>query len=177
MRRGPRASTRLPRRRWPAASFAAGATALTVRGCRVAVVGHGPDDARAGAEIAASSPAVDLVGALDMKAMVGVLARARLARDDGSLAAIAGERAASEYGLHVVAPAIQDEPHNRTRFAVVTEPSRQALPKASGRESSKLSTTLPPNSSTSSVSLPGGSTSSSPTRPCRMILQALIHLA
>jgi hypothetical protein len=27
-----------------------------------------------------------------------------------------------EYGLHVVAPAIQDDPHNRTRFAVVAHP-------------------------------------------------------
>ena len=32
-------------------------------------------------------------------------------------------RAASEYGLHRVAPAIQDEPHNRTRFAIVADPS------------------------------------------------------
>lgn len=74
-----------PRRRWPAASFAALATALAERGCRVAVVGHGPDDASSGAEIAATSPALDLVGALDMKAMVGVLARARLvvANDSG----------------------------------------------------------------------------------------------
>ena len=74
-----------PRRRWPAASYAAVATALAEQGCRVAVVGHGPDDAKAGAEIADTSPAIDLVGALDMKAMVGVLARARLvvANDSG----------------------------------------------------------------------------------------------
>ena len=74
-----------PRRRWPPASFAAVATALADQGCRVAVVGHGPDDARAAAEIAATSPAVDLVGSLDMKALVGVLARARLviANDSG----------------------------------------------------------------------------------------------
>ena len=74
-----------PRRRWPAESFAAVARALGDRGCRVAVVGSGPDDARAGACIAQLSGAVNLVGELDLKAMVGVLARARLvvANDSG----------------------------------------------------------------------------------------------
>jgi ADP-heptose:LPS heptosyltransferase len=74
-----------PRRRWPAGSFAQVARALGDRGCRVAVVGSGPDDARAGAQITQASDAVDLVGALDMKAMAGVLARARLvvANDSG----------------------------------------------------------------------------------------------
>jgi len=74
-----------PRRRWPAESFAELARALGERGCRVAVVGHGPDDARAGARIAELSDAVDLVGELDMKGMTGVLARARLviANDSG----------------------------------------------------------------------------------------------
>jgi chorismate mutase / prephenate dehydratase len=38
-------------------------------------------------------------------------------------------RAASEFGLHVVAPAIQDEAYNRTRFAVVTLP-HAAMPQA-----------------------------------------------
>src|SRR5687768_8445926 len=47
---------------------------------------------------------------------------ARLAALDPSLAAVASERAGSEYGLHVVAPAIQDDPHNRTRFTIVTHP-------------------------------------------------------
>ncbi len=47
---------------------------------------------------------------------------ARLAGLDGTLAAIASERAASEFGLHVVAPAIQDDAHNRTRFAIVAHP-------------------------------------------------------
>src|SRR3954465_3575162 len=47
---------------------------------------------------------------------------ARLASLDVSLAGIASARAASEYGLHVVAPAIQDDAHNRTRFAIVTHP-------------------------------------------------------
>jgi ADP-heptose:LPS heptosyltransferase len=74
-----------PRRRWPAESFAEVARALADRGSRVVVVGHGPDDARASARIAELSDAVNLVGELDMKAMAGVLARARLvvANDSG----------------------------------------------------------------------------------------------
>ncbi len=63
---------------------------------------------------------------------------ARLAAHDGSLAAIAGERAASEFGLHVVVPGIQDDAHNRTRFAVVAMPDRQAAPRPSGRDCTSL---------------------------------------
>lgn len=63
---------------------------------------------------------------------------ARLAGQDGHLVAIASQRAASEYGLHIVAPAIQDDPHNRTRFAIVTHPSRHPAPKASGHDCTSL---------------------------------------
>src|SRR6187431_2645467 len=38
---------------------------------------------------------------------------ARLASTDGKVAGIASERAASEFGLQLVAPAIQDDAHNR----------------------------------------------------------------
>ena len=38
--------------------------------------------------------------------------------------AIASERAASEFGLHIVAQAIQDDAHNRTRFAILAHPRR-----------------------------------------------------
>jgi chorismate mutase/prephenate dehydratase len=44
---------------------------------------------------------------------------ARMARDDHALAAIAGERAGVRYGLGTVKANIQDDPHNRTRFAVI----------------------------------------------------------
>ena len=63
---------------------------------------------------------------------------ARLAGLDATLAAVASERAASEYGLHVVAPAIQDDPHNRTRFAIVTHPQRHPQPQASGHDCTSL---------------------------------------
>ncbi len=63
---------------------------------------------------------------------------ARLASVDSRLAGIAGARAASEYGLHVLAPAIQDDAHNRTRFAIVTHPERQPAPKASGHDCTSL---------------------------------------
>ena len=63
---------------------------------------------------------------------------ARLASLDPSLAAIAGNRAASEFGLHLVAPAIQDDAHNRTRFAIVTLPDRHPAPKPSGHDCTSL---------------------------------------
>ena len=63
---------------------------------------------------------------------------ARLASLDPALAGIASDRAASEFGLHVVAPAIQDDPHNRTRFAIVTHPHQHPVPKASGHDCTSL---------------------------------------
>ncbi len=63
---------------------------------------------------------------------------ARLASLDVRLAAVAGDRAGAEFGLHVVAPAIQDDAHNRTRFAVVTHPQRQPSPQASGHDCTSL---------------------------------------
>ncbi len=63
---------------------------------------------------------------------------ARLASTDPSIAGIASERAASEYGLHVVGRAIQDDPHNRTRFAIVTHPDRHPQPGRSGHDCTSL---------------------------------------
>jgi len=63
---------------------------------------------------------------------------ARLAALDPELAAVAGERAASEFGLHVAAPAIQDDAHNRTRFAVVALPAQHPAPRASGHDCTSL---------------------------------------
>src|SRR6185436_17395532 len=63
---------------------------------------------------------------------------ARLAAKDPKMAAIASVRAGGEYGLHLVAPAIQDDPHNRTRFAIVTDPHRHPVPKSSGHDCTSL---------------------------------------
>ena len=63
---------------------------------------------------------------------------ARLASVDSRLAGIAGARAASEFGLHLVAPAIQDDAHNRTRFAVLAHPHQHPQPKASGHDCTSL---------------------------------------
>jgi chorismate mutase/prephenate dehydratase len=63
---------------------------------------------------------------------------ARLASLDPSLASIASLRAAGEYGLHVVSPAIQDDPNNRTRFAILTHPDRHPAPQASGHDCTSL---------------------------------------
>lgn len=63
---------------------------------------------------------------------------ARLAAQDHTLAAIASARAGSEFGLHLVAPSIQDDAHNRTRFAVLTHPQRQPAPGPSGHDCTSL---------------------------------------
>ena len=63
---------------------------------------------------------------------------ARQASMDIALAGIASARAAAEFGLHVVAPAIQDDAHNRTRFAIVTHPDRHPAPQPSGHDCTSL---------------------------------------
>jgi len=63
---------------------------------------------------------------------------ARLAVTNPVWAGLASERAASQYGLHVVAHAIQDEAYNRTRFAIVCLPQTLATPPASGRDCTSL---------------------------------------
>lgn len=63
---------------------------------------------------------------------------ARLASLDPSVAALASERAASVFGLHVVQSAVQDEAHNRTRFVVVTPLGKQPEPRPTGRDCTSL---------------------------------------
>ena len=46
---------------------------------------------------------------------------ARLAAADPTVAAIAGERAATHYGLLIANALIQDDPHNRTRFVMLSK--------------------------------------------------------
>jgi chorismate mutase/prephenate dehydratase len=59
---------------------------------------------------------------------------ARLAASHPTWAGIASDRAATEFGLHIAAHAIQDDAFNRTRFAVVCLPQTLAAPEASGKD-------------------------------------------
>ena len=59
---------------------------------------------------------------------------ARLASTNNAWAAIASERAGSEFGLHVVSHAIQDDAFNRTRFAVICLPQTLPSPPATGKD-------------------------------------------
>ena len=68
---------------------------------------------------------------------------ARLAASNPGWAGIASERAASEFGLHVAAHAIQDDAFNRTRFAVVCLPQTLEAPQASGRDCVSLVVSVP----------------------------------
>jgi chorismate mutase/prephenate dehydratase len=68
---------------------------------------------------------------------------ARLAGLDPSIAGIASTHAASEFGLHVVAPAIQDDAHNRTRFAILAHPTQHPQPRASGHDCTSLIVSVP----------------------------------
>jgi chorismate mutase/prephenate dehydratase len=68
---------------------------------------------------------------------------ARLAAGNPAWAGIAGERAGSEFGLHTVAHAIQDDAFNRTRFAVVCLPQTLAAPQASGKDRVSLVVSVP----------------------------------
>lgn len=68
---------------------------------------------------------------------------ARLAADHPAWAAIASERAGSEFGLHIAAHAIQDEAFNRTRFVVVCLPSTLPAPQASGNDCTSLVVSVP----------------------------------
>ncbi len=56
---------------------------------------------------------------IDRQAVASNAEAARMAGEDGSVAAIAGEIAGQKYNLQVVNAHIQDDPHNRTRFAVI----------------------------------------------------------
>ncbi|HMA07162.1 MAG TPA: prephenate dehydratase [Ramlibacter sp.] len=68
---------------------------------------------------------------------------ARLAATNPAWAAIASERAGSAFGLHVAAHAIQDDPFNRTRFAVVCLPQVLEAPQASGKDCVSLVVSVP----------------------------------
>lgn len=68
---------------------------------------------------------------------------ARLAASNPTWAALASERAAAQFGLHIVAHAIQDEATNRTRFAVICLPQTLATPPVSGKDCTSLVVSVP----------------------------------
>jgi chorismate mutase/prephenate dehydratase len=68
---------------------------------------------------------------------------ARLAATNPAWAGISSERAAQQYGLHVVAHAIQDDAYNRTRFAVICLPHTLATPAPSAKDCTSLIISVP----------------------------------
>jgi ADP-heptose:LPS heptosyltransferase len=78
-----------PRRRWPAAKFAAVADALSARGLQPVITGNAEEQQLAGqvAEAMHSRPAPDLAGQLSLPALTGLLARCALvvSNDTGPL--------------------------------------------------------------------------------------------
>ena len=76
---------------------------------------------------------------LERRAVASNAEAARIAGDDASVAAIASEMAGQQYKLGVVASHIQDDPHNRTRFAVIG--NLQTLP--SGADQTSLVLAVP----------------------------------
>ena len=68
---------------------------------------------------------------------------ARLAALNANWAGIASERAAQQFGLHVVAHAIQDDAYNRTRFAVICLPGTLPTPDPTGNDCTSLIISVP----------------------------------
>ncbi len=56
---------------------------------------------------------------IERQAVASNAEAARMASENATVAGIAGEIAAQKYGLEIISAHIQDDPHNRTRFAVV----------------------------------------------------------
>ena len=68
---------------------------------------------------------------------------ARLAATNPAWAGLASERAASQFGLHIVAHAIQDDAYNRTRFAIICLPDTLQTPPPSGKDCTSLIVSVP----------------------------------
>ncbi len=68
---------------------------------------------------------------------------ASVAGPHSGVAALASERAAAEFGLHIVAPGIQDDAHNRTRFGVVCLPGTVPPATATGKDCISLVISVP----------------------------------
>ena len=68
---------------------------------------------------------------------------ARLAATNPAWAALASERAAAQFGLHIAAHAIQDDAFNRTRFSIIALPETLPSPQATGRDCTSLVVSVP----------------------------------
>lgn len=68
---------------------------------------------------------------------------ARLAALNPNLAGISSERAAQQFGLHIVSHAIQDDAYNRTRFAVICLPHTLATAAPSAKDCTSLVISVP----------------------------------
>lgn len=68
---------------------------------------------------------------------------ARLAATNPGWAGLASERAAAQFGLHIVAHAIQDEAYNRTRFSIICLPQTLNTPACTGKDCTSLVVSVP----------------------------------
>jgi chorismate mutase / prephenate dehydratase len=68
---------------------------------------------------------------------------ARLAASNPQWAGLASARAATQFGLHIAAHAIQDDAFNRTRFSVICLPDVLPSPQASGKDCTSLIVSVP----------------------------------
>jgi chorismate mutase/prephenate dehydratase len=79
---------------------------------------------------------------IERRAVTSNAEGARLAAEDATIAAIAGDRAAVHYQLSAVATHVQDDPNNRTRFAVLgRQATRRSAPP--GRDKTSLILSVP----------------------------------
>nr|WP_174863251.1 prephenate dehydratase [Comamonas jiangduensis] len=68
---------------------------------------------------------------------------ARLAAQNPTWAGISSERAAQQFGLHIVSHAIQDDAYTRTRFAIICLPHTLATPAPTGKDCTSLVISVP----------------------------------
>lgn len=76
---------------------------------------------------------------LERRAVASNAEAARMAGENASVAAIAGQVAGKKYDLQVVSAHIQDDPHNRTRFAIIG----RLITTPSGRDQTSLVLAVP----------------------------------
>ncbi|MEO8249211.1 MAG: prephenate dehydratase [Burkholderiales bacterium] len=80
---------------------------------------------------------------VERRSMASNAEGARLAAGNPLWAAIASDRAATQWGLHIVGHAIQDDASNRTRFAVICLPETMQAPAPTGHDCTSLVVSVP----------------------------------